>query len=327
MERYEPDGTVTGVAGWSRSGDPEPAIGTRVAPEGLGIAALARQTRRPVRVDSFADGSDPIAQEARALGIRASVGCPIIVEGRLWGVIAASSRREAPFPAGTESRIAAFTHLVATAIANAESRDELIASRARVVAAADEARRHVVRDLHDGAQQRLVHTILTLKLAQRAQREDGATVEALVAEALEHAEAANAELRELAHGLHPSVLTQGGLAAGVDSLVSHLAVPVAVDVSVERLAPALEGCAYFVVAEALTNVVKHSDARSAVVNAWVADRVLHLEVRDDGMGGARSGGPGLVGLADRLAAVGGRLRVVSPPNGGTLIAATLPLPD
>jgi signal transduction histidine kinase/PAS domain-containing protein len=326
MGRYEPDGTVTGVAGWSRSGDRELAVGTRFADEGLGIAALARQTSRPVRVDSFADGSGPIAREARALGIRASVGCPILVEGRLWGVIAAASRGDARFPAGTESQIAAFTHLVATAIANAESRAELIASRARVVAAADEARRHVVRDLHDGAQQRLVHTVVTLKLAQLAQREDDATAEALVAQALEHAEAANAELRELAHGLHPSVLTQGGLAAGIDALVSRLTVPVAVDVSAERLAPALEACAYFVVAEALTNVAKHSDAQSAAVKAWVEDSVLHLEVRDDGKGGARPGGTGLVGLADRVAAVGGRLRVVSPQNGGTLIAATLPLP-
>jgi signal transduction histidine kinase/PAS domain-containing protein len=327
MERYEPDGTVTGVAGWSRSGDREPVVGARFAVEGLGIAALARQTSRPVRVDSFADSSGPIAQEARAQGIRAAVGCPIIVEGRLWGVIAASSKGEAPFPAGTESQIAGFTHLVAAAIANAESRGELIASRARVIAAADEARRHVVRDLHDGAQQRLVHTVVTLKLALRAQQENGGSAEPLIAEALEHAERANAELRELAHGLHPSVLSRGGLPAGFDALVSRLTVPVAVDVSVERLAPAIEACAYFVVAEALTNVAKHSDADSAGVSAWVEGGALHVEVRDDGVGGALPGGTGLVGLADRLAAVGGRLRVVSPPNGGTLIAATLPLPD
>jgi signal transduction histidine kinase len=287
-ERYEPDGTVTGVAVWTRSGDP--------------------------------------AQDAGALGIRASVGCPIIVAARPWGVITASSRSEAPFPAGTESQIAAFTHLVATAIANAESRGELIASRARVVAAADEARRDVVRDLHDGAQQRLVHTVVTLQLARRAQRADDGTADVLVAEALEQAEQANAELRELAHGLHPSVLNRGGLPAGVDALVSRLTVPVAVDVSAERFAPAIEACAYFVVSEALTNVAKHSNAESAAVKAWVEDRALHLEVRDDGMGGARPGGPGLVGLADRVAAVGGRLRVVSPPNGGTLIAATVPLP-
>jgi signal transduction histidine kinase/PAS domain-containing protein len=326
MDRYEQDGTVTAVAGWSRSGDRDQALRTRFAVEGLGIAALARETGRPVRVDSFADGSDPIAQEARTLGIRAAVGCPIVVEDRLWGVIAASSRGEAGFPAGTESQIAAFTHLVATAIANAESRGELIASRARVVAAADEARRIVVRDLHDGAQQRLVQTVVTLKLARRAQQTGARTAEALIADALEHAERANAELRELAHGLHPAVLTQGGLAAGVNALLSRLTVPVAVDVSVARLAPAIEACAYFVVAEALTNVAKHSHARSATVKAWVEDRALHVEVRDDGKGGARPGGPGLLGLADRVAAVGGRLRVVSPQNGGTLIATTLPLP-
>jgi PAS domain S-box-containing protein len=326
MERYESDGTVSGVAGWSRSRDGEPVVGTRFAVEGLGIAALARQRLRPVRVDSFADGSGPIAQEARALGIRASVGCPILVEGRLWGVIAVSSRGKAPFPAGTESQMAGFTPLVAAAITNAESRGELIASRARVVAAADEARRHVVRDLHDGAQQRLVQTVVTLQLARQAQREDEGTAEALIAEALEHAERANAELRELAHGLHPSVLSRGGLPAGFAALVSRLTVPVAVDVSVERLAPAIEACAYFVVAEALTNVAKHSHAQSAGVSAWVEHGSLHIEVRDDGVGGALSGGPGLVGLADRVAAVGGRLRVVSPPKGGTLIAATLPLP-
>jgi signal transduction histidine kinase/PAS domain-containing protein len=206
------------------------------------------------------------------------------------------------------------------------SRDELIASRARLVAASDEARRHVVRDLHDGAQQRLVHTVVTLKLARRAQQADDGTAEALIAEALQHAERANAELRELAHGLHPSVLARGGLPAGVDALVSRFTLPVAVNVSVERLAPAVEACAYFVAAEALTNVAKHSGARSAAVNAWVEDGALHLEVRDDGVGGAQLGGTGLVGLADRLATVGGRLRLVSPPNAGTLIAATIPLP-
>jgi signal transduction histidine kinase len=250
-----------------------------------------------------------------------------VVEDRLWGVIAASTTSGAPFPEGAESRIAEFTELVATAIANAESRGELLASRARVLAAADEARRHVVRDLHDGAQQRLVHTIVTLKLALRAQHEDdGASAEALVAEGLEHAEWANAELRELAHGLHPSVLARGGLRAGVDALVSRTTVPVTADVSAGRLAPEIEANAYFVVAEALTNVAKHSEAHSAAVKVWVDDGALHLEVRDDGVGGADLAGPGLVGLTDRLAALGGRLRVESPPNGGTLIAATLPVP-
>jgi signal transduction histidine kinase len=326
MERYDSDGTVTGVAVWSGSAERGLAVGVRFALEGLSVASLVRESSCPVRVDSFAGASGPIAQEARALGIRASVGCPIIVEDRLWGVIAASTRGEAPFPAGTESRIGEFTELVATAIANAETRGELLASRARVLAAGDEARRHVVRDLHDGAQQRIVHTIVTLKLAVQARGRDDRGADALLAEGLEHAEAANAELRELAHGLHPAVLARGGLRAGINELVSRTTVPVTVDVSVQRLAPEIEASAYFVVAEALTNVAKHSNAHNADVKAWVEDGALQLEVRDDGVGGAHPAGPGLIGLNDRLGALGGRLRVTSPPEGGTLLAASLPVP-
>jgi signal transduction histidine kinase len=184
----------------------------------------------------------------------------------------------------------------------------------------------VVRDLHDGAQQRLVHTIITLKLAQRAAPDAPAKAQELIAQALSQAEQANAELRELAHGLLPAVLARGGLEAGVDALTSRLSVPVTVDVSAPRLAPEIEASAYFVVAEALTNVVKHSGASSAEVRGWVQEGELHVEVRDDGVGGARSDGAGLVGLGDRVAALGGQLRVRSTPGGGTLILATLPLP-
>ena len=167
LERYEPDGTVTGVAAWSREEGSELATGTRLALEGISIAAQVRDTGAPVRVDSFAGASGPIADEAHALGIRSSVGCPVVVQGRLWGVIAASSKAERAFPPETESQIGQFTELLATAIANADSREELIASRARILLAADEARRRIQRDLHDGAQQRLVHTVITLKLARR----------------------------------------------------------------------------------------------------------------------------------------------------------------
>jgi signal transduction histidine kinase len=205
------------------------------------------------------------------------------------------------------------------------SRDALAASRARVVASADEARRAIERDLHDGAQQRLVHTVITLKLAQRALGTERSPASELVGEALEHAEAATAELRELAHGILPVALARGGLAAGVDALVSRVRVPVHVAVPVERLPSEIEASAYFVVAEALTNVAKHSGAHSADVTAWVDDSVLHVDVRDDGVGGARPEGSGLLGLHDRLAALGGRLKIDSPPGGGTLIAASLPL--
>jgi signal transduction histidine kinase len=201
-------------------------------------------------------------------------------------------------------------------------------SRARVLAAGDEERRRVVRDLHDGAQQRLVHTVITLKLARRALRlGDAANGETLVAEALTQAEQATHELRELAHGILPATLTRGGLRAGVESLVSRASLPVDVDVSVERLDATVEATAYFVVSEALTNAAKHARATQAAVSARVEAGALRVEVRDDGVGGAHvNGSSGLIGLEDRVAALEGRLAIESPPGGGTVVRATLPLP-
>jgi signal transduction histidine kinase len=194
------------------------------------------------------------------------------------------------------------------------------------VAATDDERRRVVRDLHDGAQQRVVHTILTLKLAREAlERGDDAGPE-LVLEALDNAQRANVELRELAHGILPTVLSGGGLTEGVASLASRTPVPVDVDVSVGRLPAAVEATAYFVVAEALTNVAKHAHAAHAHVTARLEDGTLAVQVRDDGIGGARPDGSGLLGLADRVAALEGRLQVETPAEGGTLVAATIPLP-
>jgi signal transduction histidine kinase len=229
------------------------------------------------------------------------------------------------FPADAEQRMTEFTELVGTAISNIQAREDLAASRARIVAAADDERRRLVRDLHDGAQQRLVHTIISLKLANRALQPNGEPGSELVAEALAHAERANVELRELAHGILPSVLTRGGLRAGVGALASRMPVPVEVTVAVDRLPAPVEATAYFVVAESLTNVAKHSGAEHAAVVARVEDGTLQLRVRDDGVGGARPDGSGLVGLADRLAALDGQLRVDSPVDGGTLVAADIPL--
>jgi signal transduction histidine kinase len=183
----------------------------------------------------------------------------------------------------------------------------------------------VVRDLHDGAQQRLVHTVVTLKLARRALENEAQDASALVTEALRQAEGATVELRELVHGILPSVLSRGGLRAGVEALASRMPVPVENGVSVGRLPTTIEATAYFVVAEALTNVAKHAHAAHAVVLAFVEDDTLALQVRDDGVGGAHPGGSGLVGLADRLAVLDGRLRVDSPADGGTLVAASIPL--
>jgi signal transduction histidine kinase len=193
------------------------------------------------------------------------------------------------------------------------------------VAATDEERRRVVRDLHDGAQQRLIHTVITLKLARRALENDEDTAPPLVNEALDHAQQATDELRELAHGILPAVLTQGGLRAGVDSLAARMPVPIDNAVSAGRLPAAVEATAYFVVAEALTNVATHARADSAAVSAHVVDDTLQVTVRDDGVGGVRPDGSGLLGLGDRLAVLDLRLRVESPAGGGTLVAADNPL--
>jgi GAF domain-containing protein len=322
MLRYENDGTATVLAAWGRRGE-EFELGARMPVDGENVTALVHRTGRPARLDDYTATTGAIGEQVRGLGTSSAVGCPIVVDGRLWGIIIAAQGVAEPLPVGAESRIGKFTALVATAISNVQARSDLAASRARIVAAADQERRRVVRDLHDGAQQRLVHTIVTLKLARQAERKPASE---LVSEALEHAERAIVELRELSHGILPAVLTRGGLRAGVETLAARMPLPVEVTVSADRLPAAVEATAYFVVAEALNNVAKHARATSATVLAHAQDHTLRLEVRDDGVGGARTDGGGLVGLADRLAVLDGQLRVESPAGGGTLVAAEIPLP-
>jgi signal transduction histidine kinase len=293
-----------------------------------GDSAVARvfDTGRAARLDTRNDSDGTIAELARRNDIIASVAAPVTIEGKTWGAIAATWKEEHPPSADAAARLAEFAELLGTAIANADSRDQLTASRARVLGAGDEARRRVVRDLHDGAQQRLVHTIVSLKLAREALVDDNESVPTLVDQALDQAQRGNEELRELAHGILPSVLSRGGLAAGVDALVARLDLLVEQEVTTRRLASDIEASAYFVVAEALTNVVKHSGATSARVVATVVDGELRLEVADDGKGGADAAGHGLLGLADRVEALGGRLAVESPTGGGTVVRAQLPVP-
>jgi len=324
LSRYEPGSEVTVVAHRGSNARRVPP-GSRVRHEGENVTTMVRRSERPARMESYAGTHGAIAELVHNLGVRATVGAPVVVDGLLWGVVIANWRGEESPPAGTEERMAQFAQLLDTAIANADSRDQLTASRARLLTAADEARRRVVRDLHDGAQQRLVHTIVMLKLAQRALREKDEEAESLVGEALEQAEQGHTELRELAHGILPAVLTRGGLGEGVRSVVGRLDLPVQVDVPAERFPADIEASAYFIVAEALTNVVKHANAGRAEVRASVEDGMLHVEVRDDGIGGADPGGHGLVGIADRATALGGRLKIENPVGGGTLVAATLPL--
>jgi GAF domain-containing protein len=328
MARYDSDETVTVVTAWAAEGE-HPLVRGPWPLDGDDLASTISRTGQPVRIDDYRGVPGPIAAFVREeLGIASSVASPIAVEGRLWGALFLHAKQtHQPLPPDTESRLTGFTELVAMAIANAESRAALAASRARIVAAADESRRRIERDLHDGAQQRLVHAVIVLKLALQVSSAGSDSGE-LVAEALRHAEQANSELRELAHGILPAALTRGGLRAGVDALVSRTSLPVRMDVAVGRLPAAVEATAYFVVSEALTNVVKHARAQAASVEAMVEHGQLRVEIRDDGVGGARSGNStGLGGLEDRVSALAGRLLLDSPPGGGTRVCALLPVSE
>jgi signal transduction histidine kinase len=326
LGRYDSGGAFTVVAASGGAIDPA-SVDSHWPRGGDDVAALVYETRRPARIDRPDDDCGTSGAPAGSNGLGSAVAAPVVVEGRLWGAMAACATLDQPLPADTEARLASFTELVATAIANAEARTEVAASRARIVAATDEERRRVVRDLHDGVQQRLVHTVIALKLAQRAVQNEQEDFPALLTEALDNAEQAMTELRELAHGILPGALTRGGLRAGVDALASRMPVPVEIAVSVGRLPMAVEATAYFVVAEALTNVAKHAHARHAEVTAGIEHGVLAIQVGDDGVGGARpdGGGSGLIGLTDRLAAFNGELRIDSPADSGTLVTAAIPL--
>jgi signal transduction histidine kinase len=296
--------------------------------KGTNVAWIVLQTARPARIDDFSVATDPIGVAVREAGYKSAIGSPIVVEGHLWGAISAAST-EGPMPPGSEARLASFTELVATAIANAEGSAELAASRRRIVAAADETRRRIERDLHDGLQQRLVSLALQLRAAQAVAPPD---LEELVGELDDVVLGLNGtvdELREYARGIHPAILAEGGLAPALKSLVRRSALPVELDVRAERRLPeSIEVAAYYVVSEALANAAKHAEASSVAADVEATDDVLRVFVRDDGVGGADLGrGSGLVGLRDRVEALGGRLTLHSKPDAGTSVEVELPLGD
>ena len=327
MGRYESDAVVTILAASGSTAADFP-VGRGWGLGGKNVATIVFETGRPGRLDDYDHAHGVLGLTGRELGMRSSAGTPIVVESKVWGVIVAGSTASESLPTGIEGRLGSFTELVATAVANAESRAALDASRARIVAAADESRRRIERDLHDGAQQQLLHAVIVQKLALQALAQGQGNAGELMAEALRYTEQANAELRELAHGILPAALIRGGLRAGVEALVSRAPLPVSVDVAGERLPAGVEATAYFVVSEALTNVVKHAQAAGARVTVRVERGELRVEVRDDGVGGARSGhGTGLGGLEDRVSALDGRLVLESPPSGGTRVCALLPIPS
>jgi signal transduction histidine kinase len=326
LDRFDPEGTLEVVGSWTRTGAPAPVpVGGRLRISGRNVTTLVYQTGRPARIDGYADGSSgAVGPVVRVAGFRSVVGAPVFVEGRLWGMVAASSRREQPLPSNTEARLASFTELVATAVANAEGRAELMASRARIVAAADETRRRIERDLHDGAQQRLVSLALKLRTAQTAVPPGlGGPLDEAVAEA----NGALAELTEIARGIHPAVLTERGLGAALRTLARRSPIPVDLQVRAgQRLPEPVEVSAYYIAAEALTNAAKHSGASAVAVEVEVAGDVLRVVVRDDGAGGADlARGTGLAGLKDRVQALGGRIFLHSPPDAGTSLQAEFPL--
>jgi signal transduction histidine kinase len=335
LNRFDPDGTATVVGAWVRTGFAFPLpVGTRWSVGGRNVTTMVFETGRPARIDDYTDASGPASDLARERGLHSIVGAPVNVEGRLWGFVSVMSSREQPLPADTEARLTGFTELVATALADAESQAQLTASRARIVAAADATRRRIERDLHDGAQQRLVSLALHL----------GGTVRAAVPpradELTARLDAAAAGLtgvldglREIARGLHPSALAAGGLRPALRALARRSAVPVRLDVRVEgRLPEQIELAAYYTVAETLTHATKHSAATVIDVEVETGDGVLHVRVRDDGRGGTDltggtdlSSGSGLTGLTDRVEALGGRLSLHGPPGAGTTVQITLPL--
>jgi signal transduction histidine kinase len=322
MIRFEPDGTETLLA--NQGTESHVRVGERwdgYPPTGLTVTV--RRTGKAGRVDDYRDV--PGAEVRLREEILSSVAVPIYVNGRLWGMIAVGSG-QAPQPPDTEQRMTQFTDLVATAVANAQNRAELLTSRARIVAASDEARRRIERDLHDGAQQRLLALALRLRSAAAPHESDefGAEVKDVATELM----SVNDELREICRGLHPAILSNAGLPPALRALARRSPVTVDLDVRISgRLPEPVEVGAYYVVSEMLTNAAKHARASVVAVDAEASAGTLRLRVQDDGVGGADPlRGSGLVGLKDRIEALGGTFSITSPVGGGTTVTCQLPIP-
>jgi signal transduction histidine kinase len=323
MIRYTSDGAGAAVGAWASTGTPPIPAGARVPLGGRNVTSLVFETKQFVRIDGYNSVTGPFGDIAREAGIRALVGGPINVAGDLWGVIIVATRSE-PLPADTESRLAGFTELAATAIANAQAQAEVAASRARIVAASDETRRRIERDLHDGVQQRLVTQALMLSgIRDRVP----ADVLADVDEVRDELAATRQELRDLCQGVHPTILVEVGLGAAIRALARRSPLPVRVQLQTDgRLPGPCEITAYYVAAEAFTNAAKHADASAVDIVIEQAGGTLTVQVRDDGAGGAdASGGSGLTGLRDRVEAVGGSMRLDSPAGAGTVLTVLLPV--
>ena len=294
--------------------------GMSFALDGGDALTLVRETGLPARFDDYAVAVGAMGATLRPTGLRASAAAPVKVEGSVWGALIVSAFDSETLPLDTEEQLAAFTELVSIAVAGADARERLLESRARLVKTADEERRRLERNLHDGAQQRLVSARLALRML-RGGVEDKAAVDAI----LDELGKAHEELRELARGLHPAALSRG-LNAAIGALATRSSVPVEYDVVEERFPDEIEVAVYYVASEALTNAAKYADASVVRIAVAVLDGVLVLEVADDGRGGAvAGGGSGLIGLSDRVEALRGRLTLMSPRGAGTTVRAEFPL--
>jgi PAS domain S-box-containing protein len=312
------------VGGWDADGSFD-RKGVRVPFQG-GAIARVYDSGRPERID-IENMPEAVQAHMTEEGVSSGVAAPIVVSGRLWGATSISIGPPDRFPSDAEQRLGKFTRLVAVALANAEAREQLTASRSRIVQAGDAERRRLERNLHDGAQQRLVALALALRLAQAKLPNDPSGAHELLDRASEELALGLEELRELARGIHPAILTDRGLAPALEALAARATVPVVVNgLPTERLPEPIEAAAFYVVAESLTNVAKYASAQSARVDLARNDGLLVVEVSDDGVGGADSAkGSGLRGLTDRVEALGGRLRVSSESGTGTTVRAELPL--
>jgi PAS domain S-box-containing protein len=325
--RYESGEALVLLAARDDSGLTKLPIGERIPLDDDNVAGIILNNAAPGRVDSFDGASVRTAERMRRLGLRSAVGAPIIVDGRIWGALVVGSSRSERMHPETEARIGDFADLVATAISNAETRAELTASRARIVAAGDQARRRFERDLHDGAQQRIVSLGLELRAVEAQIPAEHDRLRDKLSNVVDGLVAVSTELQEISRGIHPAILSKGGLGPAIKTLARRSAVPVDLDLNVDRRLPeSVEVAAYYVVAEALTNAAKHAQARGVEVAAVAGECELHLTISDDGVGGAVAGtGSGLIGLKDRVEALAGRLGISSPPGNGTTLTVTIPL--
>jgi signal transduction histidine kinase len=330
VAKYGPEGCFTVLAIWAKAGMDFPfPIRERLPVEEGSLSARVLRSGRPSRLDTYGDAAGRLADIRDRFGLRSMIGAPIMVGGSVWGLVTVGviSSRPGALPAGSEQRLADFTELLATAISNAASYAQLAASRARIVVTADETRRRIERDLHDGIQQRLVTLALGLRTAQDAGPGEYPVLLAAMSQAGDELVSVLDELREISRGVHPAILSEGGLGPALRSLARRARVPVVLDLGeIGRLSQPVEVAAYYVVSEALTNAAKHANATVVRVKAGVKDMTLRLSIDDDGGGGADPArGSGIIGLTDRVEALAGRLTLRSPPGGGTSLVIELPL--